>query len=414
MQHNAPAQAIGERMTQPQHPTPAIRRVQVGDTEFNLLGTAHVSRESAEDVRRELSQQGHYDAVAIELCGSRHKAIADPDHLAQMDLFQALRQGKGGMIAASLALGAYQQRLAEQFGIQPGAEMHAAMEAAKTADIPVLLIDREIGVTLKRVYRGVSWWQRFALLAGLGGSLLSRERVSEEDIERLKQGDILEATFTDFAEQSPALYHALIAERDRFMAAKLLANAAGRYRRVLVVVGAGHLDGLARELAGLNGDPNRVIDELEATPPASRWPRIIPWLIVAAILVGFAYGFSQNTDLGWRLIAEWVVINGTLCALGSLIALAHPVTVAVSFLAAPLTSLNPTIGAGFVTAATELTLRKPTVSDFAQLRSDVAHLRGWWRNRVARVLLVFILSTIGSAAGTYIAGFRIFEAVART
>jgi pheromone shutdown-related protein TraB len=395
-------------MNAPERPATPIRRVQVGRTTFHLLGTAHVSRESAEDVRREV-QGGGYDAVAIELCDSRYRSLVEPDHLAQLDLFQAMRQGKAGMIAASLALGAYQQRLAEQFGIQPGAEMRAAIEESEAAHLPLLLIDREIGVTLKRVYRGVSWWQRLGLVAGLGGSLLSRQRISEEEIEQLKQGDILEATFAEFAERSPKLYHSLIAERDRFMTAKLLSEAAGRHENVLVVVGAGHVDGLARELAGFDGSPYDALRSLEELPPPSVWPRVLPWLIVALILAGFAYGFSQDTQLGWRLVIEWVLINGTLCALGSAAALAHPLTVLVSFGAAPLTSLNPTIGAGFVAAATELALRKPKVADFATLRSDVAHPRGWWRNRVARVLLVFVLSTVGSAAGTYIAGFRIAE-----
>lgn len=385
-----------------------MRTVQIGQTEFHLLGTAHVSRQSAEDVRHAIAT-GDYDAVAIELCAGRYNSMVDPQSLARMDLLKAIREGKGGMVAASLALGAYQQRIAEQFGIEPGAEMRCAIAEAQAADLPLLLIDREIGITLKRVYQGVPWWQRLTLMAGLAGSLVSRQHINEEDIERLKEGDLLEATFSEFAAQSPALYQALIAERDRFMAAKLLANALGRHHKVLVVVGAGHVEGLARELAAFEGEPWQAIADLQHLPPASRWPRLLPWLIVALILAGFAYGFSQDTELGWRLIGEWVLINGGLCALGSLVARAHPFTIAASFLAAPLTSLNPTIGAGFVAAAVELGIRKPSVADFAQLRADVAELGGWWKNRVAKVLLVFILSTLGSAAGTYIAGFRIAE-----
>lgn len=388
-------------------PSP-LRHVRNGQTNFYLLGTAHVSRQSAADVHREL-QSGHYDAVAIELCPSRHQALTNPRSLEQMDLLKAIREGKAGMVAASLALSAYQQRIAEQFGIEPGAEMRTAITEANRTGLPVLLIDREVGVTLKRVYRGVSWWQRLGLLAGLGGSLLSREKITEQDIERLKQGDILEATFSEFAAQSPTLYQTLIAERDRFMAAKLLTEADGRYRNVLVVAGAGHIDGLARELAVFQGDPKQAMEDLQQVPPPGRWQRIIPWLVVAVILAGFVYGFSQDTQLGWRLVIDWILINGGLCALGSMLALAHPLTVVASFIAAPLTSLNPTIGAGFVTAAVETAMRKPTVADFATLRTDTTHLRGWWRNRVARILLVFVFSTLGSAAGTYIAGFRIAE-----
>lgn len=387
---------------------PILRTVHFDGTEFHLLGTAHVSRQSVEDVRRAL-RSGDYNAVAIELCPSRHATLVDPQSLARLDLLKTIRDGKGGMVAASLALGAYQQRIAEQFGIEPGAEMRCAIDEAKAADLPLLLVDREIGVTLKRVYRRVPWWQRATLAAGLVAGLLSRERVPAEEIERLKQGDLLEATFAEFASRSPLLYDTLIAERDRYMAAKLLSGAAGRYDKVLVVVGAGHVDGLARELDSFQGDPWQALAELQQLPPPSRWPRVIPWLIVALILAGFAYGFSRDWQLGWRLIAEWTLINGVLCAAGSLLARGHPFTIAASFVAAPLTSLNPTIGAGFVAAAVELGMRKPTVADFSRLRNDVSRLGGWWRNRVARVLLVFILATLGSAAGTHVAGFRIAE-----
>src|SRR5690625_4411950 len=315
-------------------PAPApIQTVAIGSTKFHILGTAHVSRQSAEDVRREL-RSGLYDAVAIELCHQRQQAISQPQSLADMDLLQALRQGKGGMIAASLALGAYQQRLAEQFGIEPGAEMRAAMEEAEHASLPLLLIDRDIGTTLKRVYHSVGWWRRLGLMAGLGASLLSREKISEQEIEQLKQGDMLEATFSEFAERSPALYQSLIAERDQFMAAQLLLNAR-QHENVLVVVGAGHVEGLTRELTALQDNASERLAELQQVPAPSRWPKRIPWLIIAIILAGFAYGFSQDVQLGWRLVTEWIVINGALCALGSLIALAHPVTIVSAFIAAP-------------------------------------------------------------------------------
>ena len=385
-----------------------LRTVRVGDTEFKLLGTAHVSRASVDDVRREISGGG-YDAVAVELCSSRYLALTDPQHLQQMDLLKVLRDGKAGMVAASLALGAYQRRLAEQFDIEPGAEMKAALDGAADAGLPHLLIDRDLGITLKRIAANLGWWQRLTLLSGLAVSALSRERISEEEIERLKEGDMLESTFTEFAERSSSLYQPLIEERDRFMAAQLLRQAGGRFRKVLVVIGAGHLAGIARELQAQSENTDATITQLSAVPERGGGLRLLPWLIVAAVLAGFAYGFSRDFALGWTLVADWVLINGALCAVGSALALAHPITIVVSFLAAPITSLNPTIGAGMVTAAVELALRRPRVGDFAALRGDVARLSGWWRNRVARVLLVFVLSSLGSAIGTYVAGFRIAE-----
>ncbi len=383
--------------------------IEAGDgRRITLLGTAHVSRASAEKVR-ELLASGEYDAVAVELCPSRHNAIMDPDSLARMDLFQVIRSGKVPMVTASLALGAYQQRLAEQFDIEPGAEMKEAVEIARRDRLPVLLIDREIGTTLKRIYRNVPWWKRFYLFSGLLTSLVSSEKVSEEEIERLKEGDILETTFSQFADHERELFEPLIDERDRYMAARLQEELEGSdHCHILAVVGAGHLRGIQRYLQQPLGEPAEVIRELDRLPPPSRWPRLIPWAIVALILTGFTIGFLRSPELGWQMVGDWVVINGGLAALGALIAMAHPLTVFGAFLAAPLTSLNPTIGAGMVTAAIETWLRKPTVEDFSQLRRDVSYLNGWWRNRVARIFLVFILSTLGSAAGTYLAGFRIF------
>ena len=383
--------------------------VALGEASLTLLGTAHVSRTSAEEVSRLLSS-GDYDAVAVELCPSRHSALLDPDTLARMDLLQILRQGKAAMATAQLALGAYQQRLAEQFGIEPGAEMRVAVEQARDAHLPVLLIDREIGVTLRRVIRNVPWWKRAGLVGMLLTGVFSGDEVSEEEIERLKEGDILETPFSDFALDRRELYEPLIAERDRYMAASLLSQVeGGGHRRVLAVVGAGHLSGIRAALAQGIADPQAEIARLDALPPPSRWPKLIPWIIVAVVISGFAIGFSRSQDLGLQLVADWVLINGGLSALGAALALAHPLSVLTAFVAAPLTSLNPAVGAGMVTAAVELALRRPEVGDFMQLRRETAHWRGWWRNRVSRTLLVFLLSTLGSAIGTYLAGFRIFD-----
>ncbi|MES9856225.1 MAG: TraB/GumN family protein [Sedimenticola sp.] len=390
-----------------------LAEIKVGDSRITLLGTAHVSKASADQVR-ELLNSGDYDAVAVELCPSRYSAIMDPDSLARMDLFKVLKEGKASMVAANLALGAYQQRLAEQFDIEPGAEQRAAIDYALEHHHPVLLIDREIGITLKRVLASVSWWRRFGLFAGLLASVVSKEEVSEEEIESLKEGDVLESTFAEFAEERQDLYSPLIDERDRYMAERLLEEVgAHAHERVLAVVGAGHMGGIQRYLSRsaeqAEATPAEVIAELDRLPTPKLWPKLIPWLIVALVFVGFGIGFSRSPELGWELVTEWVLINGTLSALGALIAAAHPLTVITAFIAAPITSLNPTIGAGMATAAAEIYLRKPQVGDFGELRHDTTSLKGWWRNRVSRTLLVFLFSTLGSAAGTYLAGFRIVD-----
>lgn len=428
-----------------QEQSPLVEQEPIVDININgsvvtLLGTAHVSRASAEKVN-ELLRSGQFDSVAVELCKSRHNSIIDPDAFARMDLFQVIREGKAAMVTANLALGAFQQRMAEQLDIKPGAEMRAAIDAAAEMDLPVLLVDREIATTLKRVYRNVPWWQRFNLLAGLVASVVSRHEVSEEEIEKLKEGDILESAFTQFAEQQHDLFVPLVDERDRYMAARLMQEAQhGQHKHILVVIGAGHMKGieaylkhwlhidspqepsseLTREVKDKSDtrkyyfeDPfpgaDETIASLDRIPPPSRWPKLIPWAIVGLIIIGFLIGFSKSSSLGMQMVIDWVVINGGLSALGALIAMAHPVTIVTAFLAAPLTSLNPTIGAGMVTAAVEIMMRRPKVDDFSRLRTEAAHIKGWWHNRVTRTLLVFILSTLGSAIGTYVAGFRIFE-----
>lgn len=389
------------------------RSVTIDQTEVVLLGTAHISRQSADDVRAAIDAGGH-EAVAVELCQPRYQRLTGDDDWHDIDLFRIVRSGRAGMVAAQLALSAYQKRLADQLGIEVGAEMRAAIDAAGSRSLPLWLIDRNIGITLRRLVRAVPWWQRWTLISGLLTSLVARPQLSEDEIENLKGKDVLESTFTEFAQQSPALYEVLITERDRYMAARLREHIHKEHpERVLAVVGAGHLAGIAEQLErSAAPDPTTECAELDAVPPRGRLTRVLPWLVVAVIISGFAIGFSRNPQLGWRLVGDWVLINGGLCALGTAIARGHPLSILTAFVAAPLTSLNPTIGSGMVVAAVETMLRRPRPGDFETLREQLTRPRDWWSNRVTRILLVFVLSTAGSAIGTYIGGFRILEALA--
>jgi len=396
----------GEASRQP------VKTVVRDGVSYTLIGTAHVSRASAEAVR-EFATSGDYDAIAVELCQARYDALTAERKWTDLDLYRILREGKAGLVMANLALSAYQRRIAEQFGIEPGAEMRAASVAAKELDLPLQLVDRDLATTLKRSYANVPWYKRLYLSAGLALGMVSSEEIDEESIEKLKEGDILESTFTEFAEQSPELFEALIAERDRYMAARLREENAGKEgRKVLVVIGAGHMEGIARELASGQADPAGERTRLEALPRRSRWPRLIPWAIMLLILTGFVIGFSRSPELGWQLVFIWVVINGGLAALGALLARGHPLTVLSALVAAPLTSLNPTIAAGMVTGLVESWLRKPRVVDLENLRFDITTVKGWFRNPATRILLVFFLSNLGSAIGTWVAGLRIFSELA--
>jgi pheromone shutdown-related protein TraB len=375
-------------------------------TRYTLLGTAHVSRESVDAVRAAIAGGG-FDAVAVELDTQRLQALSNPDALAKLDLVKVIREGKAALFAANLGLAAYQRRLAEQLGIEPGAELRAAADDAAARGLPVHLIDREVGVTFKRISAKLGFFGRVKLIAGLLTGLLVDDEVGSDDIEKLKQGDMLEASFSEFAESSPALYETLIAERDRYMAAKLLDIPAGT-RNVLAVVGAGHLQGLARHLREDTAEPSGIVASLEALPQKSS----VPWFtIVLALFVlgGFAWGFWRGgVDVGTDLMLYWVLWTGGLGALGCAIARGHPLSILGAFIASPVTPLHPALASGTISALIEAWVRKPTYADFMALRDDVQTVKGWWRNRVARVLLNFFLTSLGTAIGVWTGGARMF------
>ena len=375
---------------------------------YTLLGTAHVSQASVDAVRSAIADGG-YDAVAVELDEPRLQALTEPDALAKLDLIQVIRTGRTAMFAANLALSAYQRRLAEQLGIEPGAELKLAALQAREQGLPVHLIDREVGLTFKRASARLGFWGRAKLGGGLLGSLLVSEDVGHDEIEKLKQGDMLEASFNEFASESPEIYETVIAERDRYMAARLreVGEASGpEIREVLAVVGAGHLQGMARHLREEQRPATDIRESLEALPEKSG----VPWFTLALatfVIGGFAWGFWQGgIDVGSDLLLQWVLATGVLGAIGCAIAGGHPLSIIVAFLASPITPLHPALASGTLSALTEAWLRKPTYADFMALRGDVQTVRGWWRNRVARVLLNFFLTSLGTAIGVWTGGLR--------
>ncbi len=391
-----------------------IERVRRDGVEYVLLGTAHVSRASVDAVNAMLAHE-RFDAVAIELCESRAQGMRDPHAFRQTDLFQVIRQGKAGMVAASLVLSAFQQRLADQYGIQPGAEMKAAMDGAEARGTSLWVIDRDVGTTLKRAWRSVGFWQRFGLLGGLLASVFDREDIAEHEIEKLKHSDLLESAFSDFASQSEPLYRSLIAERDAYMAARLREEAArdpaSTARRVLVVIGAGHLKGLATQLRDGQDDPTATVAMLAQTPPRARWPKWLAIGLAIAVFALIAYAFHRNTALGTHVLMNWVLLTGGFAALGALVAGAHPLSIAAAFVAAPIKPFRPGIPAGGISAMAEAWVRKPRVGDFETLREQVGHWSGWWKNRVARTLLNFFLVSVGTLIGEYSAGIHILKSL---
>ena len=380
-----------------------IHRLQYRGSELVLLGTAHVSRASAEAVRQLLASE-QFDAVALELCEHRARAINEPEAVADLDLFQVLRDGKVGTVAAGLALGAFQRRLAEQFGIEPGAEMRAAIEGASARGLPCWLIDRDVGLTLRRARAALGFWDKLMLSSGLLATVFSHEEIAESEIERLKQGDLLQSAFAEFAAHSAPLFTALIAERDDYMAARLCEQVEPeKPRKVLVVIGAGHLAGTARALTEPGHSPLTKLAALRAEPPASWFGRWFGYALIALVLAGFGWGFLHGAGTGIELLLSWSLITAVGGALGALAAGAHPLAILVAALSSPVTPLHPALSSGMLSGAVEAWLRKPKVGDFQRLRDDVMHWRGWYRNAVTRVFLVFTLSNIGTAIAVWVA-----------
>ncbi len=374
---------------------------------YTLLGTAHVSRASVEAVEDAVCDND-FDTIAVELDSQRLQALTDPEALAKLNLVDVLRKGHGALFAANLALSAYQRRLAEQFGIEPGAELKRAVGLAKERGLRMQLIDRNVGLTFRRASGRLSFFGKLKLAASLMMGVLSSDEMDEAEIEKLKQGDMLESSFGEFAQSNPALYEVVIAERDRYMAARLREVPDGA-RSVLAVVGAGHLAGLARHLQEDSAPPTEMRAELETVRKshAMRW---ITTGFMALVLLAIGWGYWKgDTDLGRELVLQWVVFTAGLAALGTLVAGGHPLSMLASAIAAPLKPIRPPgLSPGLFSAMVEAHLRKPAYGDFLSLRDDAQTLKGWYRNRVSRTLLNFVLTNLGSSIGVWIAGLRIF------
>jgi len=387
-----------------------VRVVERDGVRYTLLGTAHVSQASVEVVERAINS-GRFDAVAVELDPQRLQALTNPDALAKLDLVEVIRKGRVALFAANLALAAYQRRLAEQLGIEPGAELKRAVGLANERNLPVHLIDREVGLTFKRASQRLGFVGKIKLVMGLGTGLFASEDVGEDEIEKLKQGDMLEASFGEFASESPALYETIIGERDRYMATRLREVHDPAQREVLAVVGAGHLAGLAKYLETDTDAPGPLRESLESVPKK----RNIPWItlaILAIVLTGIAVGFYRGgLGVGTELLAVWAMYTGGLAGLGCLLAGSHPLSILTAIVVAPFKPFRLSIPTGAFAALVETRLRKPAYEDFLKLRDDAQSVRGWYRNRVTRVVLTFMLTNLGSMLGLWLTGFQVWHKV---
>ena len=372
-----------------------IHRLIFEDKEIILLGTAHVSKESVRLVT-DVIEAEKPDTVCVELCESRYQAIRQKDKWLDKDIIKVIKEKKSFLLLSNLLLASFQKRIAEKFDVTPGEEMIKAIEVGESAGAGIHLADRNIRITLAKTWRVMGLWDKIKLLFQLILSMGKIDEISEADIEKMKQEDVLQTLLADVEKSLPVLKDILIDERDQYLTFKIR-TAPGN--KIVAVVGAGHVPGIKK-----CWDQEINLETLEQIPPKGKTAGILKWIIPLLVLVLLVSGFSYGgTNAGTDMITWWVAANGILAGLGAIIALAHPLTIISSVLAAPLTSLNPMIAAGWVAGLVEAFSRKPKVRDFEKLPEDILSIRGFWKNKITRILLVVVFTNIGSSLGTFVA-----------
>ncbi len=374
-------------------------RLQVDDKEIVLVGTAHISQDSVDTVIRTIDEVIP-DTVCVELDTQRYQALINKKGWESLNLKELIKKKQVPFLLTNLALSSYQKRMGLQTGVKPGAELAAAAQTAEERGMEVELVDRNIRTTLLRVWRKTGLWNKMKVMAALFGSLFEKQELNEEELAKLRESDTLSSMLDEMGKLLPSVKQILVDERDTYMAYHIR-NAPGE--KILAVVGAAHLPGIIRLLQGDEIDPE-TINEISIIPSKTTFSKIIPWLIPGIVVALFIGGFFfGNRDQLANAATAWVLANGLFSALGALLALGHPATIISAFVAAPITSLNPTIGAGFVTGLVQSFVAAPTVRDMEHVGEDLMTFKGWWKNRLARVLLVFLFSSIGSSIGTFVA-----------
>lgn len=377
-----------------------VHKLQVGEKEIILIGTAHVSPQSVEEVR-EVIEREQPDSVCIELCQGRYNSIVNKDQWQNTDISKIIKEKQTMLLLATLIMGSFQKRIADNFEIAPGAEMIQGMKSAEKIGAQLVLVDRDIQVTLKRLWQKVGLKGKVQIVYELFSSIFFSEEITEQDLEDMKSQDMLDSALNSLSDTFPELKTVLIDERDQYLAQKIK-NAPGK--KVIAVLGAGHIPGIKEEIYKEND-----IASLETLKMGTKFNK--NWLWVFPIIFVGIVGFTMKSDMpsGINQIMAWFLWNGSLSALGAAIALAHPLAILTAFLVAPISSLNPLLAAGWFSGLAEASLRKPNVGDFYKISDDLGSIKGFWKNRVTRILLVVALSNLGSGIGTFIGGAHVLK-----
>jgi len=377
-------------------------------TPIHLVGTAHVSARSVEQVR-EVIHRVKPDVVCVELCQGRYDALTREGAFRELDVFKVVREGKGLYLLAHLALSSYQRRMGAQLGVKPGAELLAAVEAAREVGARVELVDRDIHATLKRTWANLGLWKRSQLMASLmvgfesdddkpsAGDLPTDRELTADDIEKLKEPKALSEMLTELSRVLPEVKTPLIDERDQYLMSGIEDAAVGA-REVVAVVGAAHVPGMQTWF----GKPVDRAALAKPPPPSMLWTAI-KWLVPILLVAGLVWGAFHSKNVSAEDVIAALVLPTSIGA-GALTLLGGGTLASVlsAVLVAPIAAIHPLLGTGMVVGVVEAWRRKPTVVDCERLPDDIASWRGFFRNPVLRILLVAVLSGLGTMAGMWI------------
>ena len=387
-------------MTEEEH----ITRVEYQGKEIILLATAHVSKQSAELVKEVIDRE-QPDSICVELDEDRYQNIKNPKKWENTDLVQVIKDKKVGFMLAQLVLASYQRKLAKQLDTNVGEEMLQGIRSAEETGAELVLADRNIQTTFMRIWRKMSLKEKFDLLLNLFFALDEEDEVeiSDEEIAKLLQKDMLEAAMTSMKEEFPKIGDILLGERDQHLANKIK-NAPGK--KIVAVLGGAHVAGVKEEIF-----KEQNMAEITSVPPAGKAGKIIGWAVPLAIVALIAYGFVQGFQTGMEQVISWILWNGSLAALFTAIMLGHPLSILTAFVVAPISSLNPMLACGWFAGLMEAHIRKPKVEDVNNISNDIFSIKGLFHNRFLRTLLIVIMANLGSTLGTIIAGMDIIKNV---
>lgn len=368
-------------------------------TTYYLVGTAHVSQRSVDEVKAVIDRVKP-DVVCVELDQVRHDALMKENAFRDLDVFKVVREGRTLYLLAHLALASYQRRIGASLGVKPGAELLAAVKIANDRGIPVELIDRDINITLKRTWKNLGLWKRSVLLSSLVVGWDDDDKgepVTEESVEDLKEPKALSEMLTELGRAVPQIKGPLIDERDRYLASKAVDAGRGK-DKVVAVVGAAHVPGMK---AHFGAPVDRT--ELEKIPPPSLLWRVLKWGIPIAFLAALVWFWqrSDTTSLTEMMLA-WILPTSIGAGALTLVAGGSVLSVLAALVVAPVAAIHPLLGTGMVVGVVEVWRRRPSVIDCEDLPEDIQTMRGFWRNRVTRILLIAVASGIGTATGFWV------------